>query len=322
MKGQWIFWAKVIILLAVAVMVGYQLDKAWRQVEDMHLAINWLWGGVALAGFTGSMITGSLVWRWLAWRMGDRARTLPLLGAYTYSQMGKYIPGKVVLLLMRIERTTRYGMTPAVATLSTLLENALYMISGGLVGMLAIVRIADDVKPQYRPLLWPVTVAAVVLLVTACAPPVFYRLVNGLLRKMKKPEVPPQDRLGAGTLAVAVVAFIPCWLFGGLAMWGSCQCVQSVPLSDCWWFAGAYALSVIIGMASLLPGGAGIREAALGTAAALQFTALGVESSRAVLLGTAVAILQRIFQVLVEVMLGLMGMSMTRTPATRVDPRS
>ena len=76
---------------------------------------------------------------------------------------------------------------------------------------------------------------------------------------------------------------------------------------------GGIALSVIIGMASLLPGGAGIREAALGAAAALQFTAHGVPHAQAVLMGGAVAILQRIFQVIVEVLLGLVGMLLTRS---------
>jgi len=48
----------------------------------------------------------------------------------------------VFLLLMRIERTGRLGMPARVCTLSTLLETALYMISGAIVGMLGIVRIA------------------------------------------------------------------------------------------------------------------------------------------------------------------------------------
>jgi glycosyltransferase 2 family protein len=319
MNKRLVFWLKLVVLLVIAILVAWQLRKAWLKVDAIHLVIDWRWGIVAFAGFCGSMLTSSLVWRFLTRRMGDRSPTLPLLASYTYSQMGKYIPGKVVLLLMRIERTSRFGMSPGTCTLSTLLENALYMISGGIIGMLAIVRIADEVKPQYRPLLWPVTLAAVAFLIAASSPPFFYGFVNRLLRKMKKPQISPGQRLSAPTLALAVIAFIPCWCFGGLAMWGSVRCIDlsaqaipPVPLLDCWWFAGAYALSVIIGMASLLPGGAGIREAALGAAATLQFVALGVPHPRAVFLGTAVAILQRIFQVLVEVTLGLAGLLLTR----------
>jgi glycosyltransferase 2 family protein len=320
MNKRLLFWLKLLVLLAVALLVVWQLYKAWQKVGEKHLTIDWSWGAVALAGFAGSMVTSALVWRFLTRRMGDRSPALPLLASYTYSQMGKYIPGKVVLLLMRIERTSRFGMTPSTCTLSTLLENALYMISGGLIGMTAIVRITREIdNPQTRALLWPVTILAVLLLMAACSPRVFYGLVNRLLRKMKKPEVLPRDRLRAPTLALAVVAFIPCWCFGGLAMWGSLRCVSpvSVPLSDCWWFAGAYALSVIIGMASLLPGGTGIRDAALGAAATFQLAAAGVQHDRAVLLGFAVAVLQRIFQVLVEVALGLTGMVLSRKPSAK-----
>jgi hypothetical protein len=308
------------VLLAIAAVVTWQIRKAWLKVDDIHLAIDWRWGAVALAGFSGSMITSALVWRFLAGRMGDRSPLLPLLASYTYSQMGKYIPGKVVLLLMRIDHASRFGMTPGTCTLSTLLENALYMISGGLVGMTAIIRITGEIpNPQTRALLWPVSSLAVLVMIAACAPPVFYGLVNRILRKMQKPEVPPKRRLGAPTLALAVIAFIPCWLFGGLAMWGSLRCVNPpqspVLVADCWWFAGAYALSVIIGMASLLPGGAFIREAVLGAAAAFQFAAVGIPHDKAVLLGGAVAILQRLFQLIVEMLLGIVGLLLSRKPS-------
>jgi glycosyltransferase 2 family protein len=316
-KKRIIFLVKLVVFLALAVIIGWKLHAAWVDVGKKHIAIHWAWGLVALAGFTGSMLTSALVWRFLTLKMGDTSPTLPLLSSYTYSQMGKYIPGKVVLLLMRVERTARFGMSPSVATLSTLLENALYMISGGLVGMSAIVFITNGIdNSQTRTLLWPVTIFALLVMITACSPPVFYGLVNRVLRRMQKPEIPPKRRLSAPALALAVIAFFPCWICGGLALWGSVQCVSPnpVPILDCWWFAGAYALSVIIGMASFLPGGAGIREAALGAAAVLQFTALGIPHNQAVLLATVVAILQRLFQLIVEMLLGISGLLLSRKP--------
>lgn len=270
-----------------------------------------------MAGFAGSILTSALVWRGLAGKMSPevvRGKTLPLLGAYTYSQMGKYI-WKVFLLLMRIERAGRLGMPARVCTLSTLLENALYMISGAIVGMLAIVRIAGAIDPVDHPgarlLLWPVTLVVVGGLMMACAPPVFYGLVNRALRQMKKPEVARDQWLSAGTLAVAVAGFVPCWICGGLALWGAARCVQPVSLAECWWFCGAFALSVVVGMASFLPGGAVIRETVLGAAVALQFAGGGMEHGRAVLWGGAVAVLLRIFQMATEMLLGVWGMAVT-----------
>lgn len=318
MNKRLLFYLKLLILLGVISGVAYAFYKSWKQVHDLQFSIDWRWGGIGLLGFAGSMLTSATIWRRLARRMGDRSPTLPLLASYTYSQMGKYIPGKVVLLFMRIQRAGRFGMNPAVCTLSTLLENALYMISGAIVGTLAIARIAGELPEKFQPFIWPATITIILLLSAGCYPPIFYNLVNRLLRKMKKPEVPASERLGIATLALAVLGFVPCWCFGGLALWGSVRCIdlsalgiQPVPLADSWWFAGAYSLSVIIGMASLLPGGTGIRDAALGAAAALQLVAQGVDHHQAILMGGAVAVLQRVFQLIVEVLLGLLGMLLT-----------
>jgi len=219
------------------------------------------------------------------------------------------------LLLLRIERAGRAGMSARMCTLSTILENALYMVSGGLVGMTAIVHIAGQLNPKVQPLIWPATIAIVVGLLAVCYPAIFYLLVNRVLRGMKKPEVPAAERLGLGTFALAVAGFIPCWIFGGLALWGATQTVHPMPLGDAWWFAGAFALSVIIGMASFLPGGAGIREAVIGAAVLLALDNV-MPHPNAVILAGIVAILQRVFQLAAELLLGVLGAILT---AKRVD---
>ncbi len=311
---------KIAVLLVVAVLVVQALRKAWGKVDWNQIQVDWRWAPVAVAGFCGSMITSGLVWRILAKKMAggkDRVPTLPLLGAYTFSQMGKYIPGKIALLLMRIERAGRFGMSAGDCTLSTLLENALYMISGAIFGMTANYTIAGEQDAKFRPYHWPITIAAVIFLAAACAPPVFYGLVNRLLQKMKRPAVGREKWLSAGTLALAVVGFMPCWIFGGLALWASACCIHRVDIAGCWWFGGVYALSVIIGMASLLPGGAGIRDAVLGAAAAMQFSASGMPHANAVIAGGAVAVFQRLFQVGAEILLGVSGGLVTSLPAAR-----
>jgi hypothetical protein len=133
---------------------------------------------------------------------------------------------------------------------------------------------------------------------------------------MKRPEVPSTERLGVGTLALAVVGFMPCWLFGGLALWAATRAVQAVPLSDCWWFGGAFALSVIIGMASFLPGGALIREAVIWAVVTLELSQ-HMPHDEAKRIATVVAILLRVFQLAAELTLGTLGGILT---AKRKEP--
>jgi hypothetical protein len=275
-----------------------------------------------VAGFIGVMLISGGTWRWLAWRMGDRSPMGRMVGAYTFSQMGKYIPGKVALLAMRVERAARFGMTAEVCILSTLLENALYMVSGALVGMFAVTHIAQALPAGLphvdllRAAMWPATIAAVVVLATVCHPRVFYTLVNALLKKMAKPAVPREERLEMGTLAFGVLLFVLCWVCGALALWASTCCLHPIPIWDCEWFIGAFSLSVIIGMLSFLPGGAVIREVVLGTAVTLQLTVSGVPQAQAVLLGTLVAVLQRFFQLAAELIVGIAGAVVTRKHAS------
>lgn len=354
MKKRVVLILKIAVMLVVVAGIIWQVRKAWKEVGGAHVSIDWRWGAVAVAGFCGSMLTSALVWRWLASRMGrpaaaqeiagtsagpappapgskagreeggeaewrDGLPTLPLLGAYTFSQMGKYFPGKVALLLMRIERVNRFGMRASVCTLSTLLENALYMISGGLVGMVAILQVAGELREQGRitaqqqGMMWVGVIGAVGVLCAAVFPRVFYGVVNRVMRKMGKAQVPRDRQLSLGVLVLAVVGFMPCWLFGGLAMWASVKCVHGVAVGASLWFAGAYALSVIIGMASLLPGGLVVREAILGAAVTMELAGMGMGRSRAVVLAAVAVGLQRVFQIAVEVGLGVIGMGVSAT---------
>ncbi len=321
---------KVVVFVGVVAFVGRFVWKAWVAWQQANAAaaqanvqvslatIDWWYGILAVAGFIGVMLISGGTWRWLAWRMGDRSPMGRMVGAYTFSQMGKYIPGKVALLAMRVERASRFGMTTEICILSTLLENALYMVSGALVGMFAVTHIAQALPANldlFRAAMWPVTIAAVVVLATACHPRVFYTLVNALLKKMKKPPVPREERLGMGTLGMGVLLFVPCWACGAVALWASTCCLHAVPIWDCLWFIGAFSLSVIIGMLSFLPGGAVIREVVLGTAVTLQLSISGVPQAQAVLLGTLVAVLQRFFQLAAELIVGIAGAVATRKRA-------
>jgi uncharacterized membrane protein YbhN (UPF0104 family) len=319
MKKKVIFWVKLVIMLTVLGGVGFALWKSWKKLDETHIAVHWAWGAISVAGFCCSMLTSGIVWRWLSRRMERRSgstltrgHSIPLIGAYTFSQLGKYFPGKVALVLMRIDRSKPFGMSAGICTLSTILENALYMISGALVGTIAIFKVAST--PQmapFRVFLWPVTVGGMAMLAIACYPPVFYGLVNRLLVKMKKEPVDRSAWLGLGSLVTGVLGFVPCWIFGGIALWSSARAVHDVGLFDSWWFAAAYALSVIIGMASVLPGGVGVRDVMLGVAAMLQFQHAGVGYDTAAVYGAAVAVLQRLFQIVAELIMGGMGGALT-----------
>ncbi len=313
MKKQWITLLKLALMLVILGFVGRQLYNAWANTQSVSLHVDWRYAPLAILGFIGSMLTSGLVWRWIARKMGDHHPTIPLLGAYTFSQMGKYMPGKVLLLLMRINRTGRFGMDPRTCILSTLLENFIYLISGGLAGLAGLIAYnkelqADESLGMARFWVLPACAVLVAVLISATHPAIFYRLMNVALKRFKRPPVDAAHRLRMGDLLLCVIMFMPCWAFGGMALWASARCVAPMlPFGSVVVLMGAFALGVIIGMVSLLPGGAGIREAMLGFFLTLELTHCGVDHNTAIRYATVAAVLQRLYQIIVEAGLGLLG---------------
>ena len=56
----------------------------------------------------------------------------PALRAYLIGHLGKYVPGKALVVVMRVGLTVPYGARPATAAFATLYETLVMMASGGL----------------------------------------------------------------------------------------------------------------------------------------------------------------------------------------------
>ena len=61
---------------------------------------------------------------------------LPALRAYVISHLGKYVPGKAMVVVMRVGLVTPYGARPATAAFATLYETLVMMAAGGLIAAL------------------------------------------------------------------------------------------------------------------------------------------------------------------------------------------
>ncbi len=292
-KKRLILIAKIILMAAVFIFIGRKFADSWNEVSNKQLHVDWRFAFLGIACFASSMMTNTLVWRWLTWRMGDRNRTLPLLGAYLFSQMGKYAPGKIMLLLMRVERAERIGMNKKTCIVSTLIENAMYMVSGGVMALLTLALFLIN-----RPVYLVAVLVPLIALVVLFHPSIFYRLVNKMLIKWNQPPVEKNEQLRKRDLALAVVMFSPVWIFGGIGLWCAARTVTMIPLASATNLPGAFALSVTGGMASFLPGGLGIAEA-------IKSLFLNpVIGPQAALIAVAV---QRMAQIITEVILGTLG---------------
>ena len=299
MNKKFVFLLKLAVMIATFVFVGVKIAEAWRTVGAHPVHIDWRWSLLIPLGYIGVMIDNALTWLWLARQMGDRSHFVPLLGAYVFSQAGKYAPGKLLLVIMRIERAHRVGMSRETCVLSTLLENAMYTLSGGLVGAIAMF-----IAVRNHPIYLIFSGAMVLGLLVFFYPAVFFGVINMALKSMKRQPIPPSRQFRRRHMFAAVFMFLPCWLCGGFALWAAVNCLAPASPESILMFSGAFALSVSLGMFSLLPGGLGVREVIQGI-----FLAPFLHNSL-ILVGTAVG-LARLFQVVVELILALIGGAIT-----------
>ncbi len=310
---------KITVFAALLVIVGWNLHGAWREVGIARfkaaIDIDWRWSLLAGLCFVAELSTSAAAWLWLQRQLDQAGSAVFMYGAYFFSQLGKYVPGKIMLLILRLERTSRRNVSKAAVTISTLMENATFMVSGAATAVLILLQFITARNPAGHRWLLLLALSSMAVLLTAIHPAVFYRILNPVLRKMGRSEIASEQRLSMNALLASVVMMIPCWFFGGLASWATIRCLLPVSFGHFWGLVAAFTFSVLAGMVSFLPGGFGVREVVQALlllpiiTASIPGTAASLAEGELVV--TLAVLLQRIFQISAEGGLALLGGWMT-----------
>jgi len=196
--------------------------------------------------------------------------------AYLVSHLGKYVPGKALVVVMRVGLSTPYGARAATSALASLYETLVMMAAGGLIAAVAFGPGSTLSIPvpmsAGRSVAVPMPLVGLGLggaFLVVVAPGVFPRLA-GLVR-LPFPGVGPDAlpatsaRLLAEGLALAVVG----WTLLGLSQVAVFAGLYPGGLSVAAWPAtvASVALATVVGfVVPVAPGGLGVREWVLWTA--------------------------------------------------------
>lgn len=253
--------------IAAVVLVGlyWALQSAigqWNQIDaDVRPSltdIRWsLVGGGAVLYAIGLLPSAMLLHR-AVWTLGGRPKLSTTVAAQIIGHVGKYVPGKAMVLVLRGGVLARDGVRPMTSTISIFLETFLMMAVGAVVAA-----IATTGSPVPR---WIETTAAVtaVLAGVPTLPPVLRRVVT--IVSKRDDSIDPMNinwRLFTAGWAWSLMS----WLLIGAAFTSIVAAMPSPTPVD--WVTlypiatAAISLALVVGFASLLPGGAGIRELVL-----------------------------------------------------------
>lgn len=200
-------------------------------------------------------------WRRVMRSMGADPGWRETLTAYFVGHLGKYVPGKALVVVLRTSLVQSERTGAAVAALAVFVETLTMMAVGGAVASLVLVFAFQD-------RLMLVLAAALVLAAgLPTAPPIFRRLVRLLRVRAADPNIERAlEGLDWRLMASGWPLITIGWVLLGLSLWTT---LMALPIAEVQWasslgqlplLTACVALAMVLGFVSLLPGGAGVRE--------------------------------------------------------------
>jgi len=287
---------KWIIAFAIFVFLGKMVWDNWNQVKDVPFTLQPFPFILSTLIFAFSYFIQVWAWYLVTLKLGIAVSFRETIESWFYSQLGKYLPGKVWLLLSRFYSYDSKGMSRKRISVALYLETAAVIVAAGLIFLAALI-FFKEMGPFYsgRPF-WGLVLAFILLAFIFLHPKVLQKILNWILVQFKKEPIP----LPISYFHILWILFVcvVSWGVGGIGFYLFVDSVYPVSSNYILFLTGALAISSILGLIAIFaPGGLGVREGAL-----VYLLSFMMATPVAVI----ISILTRIWMTLIEI--GLIGM--------------
>jgi uncharacterized membrane protein YbhN (UPF0104 family) len=278
---------RLLVLTLVGIGIWHTVVKAIDELQAKGFTLGQIqfgWLAVAALLYLAGLVPCWLFWHRTLRAMGQQPRRFESFRAFYIGHLGKYVPGKALVVIIRTGLIRGDRVDTTVAATSVFVETLTMMAVGAFVA-------AGILGALFREHLWLLALA-IGLMVCAggpTLPPIFRRLVRMVGVKKINPDI---DAALAGLdfrlMVYGWVTVALGWGLLGLSLWATLQSIPTitaapVTVQDVPLVTACVALAMVAGFLSLLPGGIGIREYVVMTLLAGPFGA-GAAAVSAVLL--------------------------------------
>lgn len=254
-----------LILLAKGLVAVVVVAFVWRSVADAarQLSTQAVRPDVAVLGLSGVVYLVSLLpmawfWRRTLAALGQPSRWRDVLPAYYLGHLGKYVPGKALVVVLRTGAVRRTGGEAGPIAASVVVETLTLMAVGGAVASLLLVTLGGEGLSEW---VLPLAVGMALVAAAPTLPPVMKRIVARLA---------PAGSVATATrgvtwplVATGWAAALATWLGLAVSLWLALRSLDAQIAFS----AGvalrcllATSLPVVAGFLSLLPGGLLVRD--------------------------------------------------------------
>ncbi|MGQ9504403.1 MAG: lysylphosphatidylglycerol synthase transmembrane domain-containing protein [Thermogutta sp.] len=263
---RWLIWGASFLLILLVVWAARKtLSNALAEFDRLrneggNIVVSPAYClSAGLVYFCGFFPAAWFWYRVLNW-LGQDVSFLRALRAYSIGQLGKYVPGKAWVVILRASFVQGEGVQPAMAAAGVFLETLTMMSVGAVLAVLYLV-----INVGNNPQLFWVAVGLFILVTLPTLPPIFRPILRFIARKGQRQDVLiAVERLGLSQLAQGWLAMSSLWFMYGLSLGltlkalGVHAVMQVSMLPN---MVAAVSLATVAGFLILiLPGGLGARE--------------------------------------------------------------
>ncbi|MDA7978777.1 MAG: flippase-like domain-containing protein [Pirellulales bacterium] len=284
---------QVAVLAAVTYFIFRNVVSSWDEIRTRRAVDNVSWLPLVASAviYLVGLIPAIWFWRQVLARLGQPQPALSLSAAYFIGNLGKYIPGKAMVIVLRVAFLRNRVCTLRTAAASVFYETLTMMGVGGFLG-------AGIIAVLFRDRWWYVLLATVMAVASLgpTLPPVFgwlLKKLNGETDANSDDNTPdPQNldtshvlsssfskdaplkplanstrKLDTSVMLAGWLAHVIGWIILGGSLWAVCQGLEIQPsesyanwplqLAIC---TAAASLAMVAGFLSLIPAGVLVRE--------------------------------------------------------------
>lgn len=266
--------ARAVVIAVVLVGLGVTIRDALRQLNDQQSRwsqpLDWRWLTLAAGLYAMGLLPAGVYWHRVLRAFGQRPALARAVAAHLLGHLGKYVPGKAMVVVIRTGAITGPQVQAIPAGAAVFVETLTMMATGAALAA-AIIGVSGAER-------WVIALA--LALAAAASLPTLPPLFREALRRFADGRV--GERWSLPSNAIDWRLFSSGWLWmtcGWLLIGGSFAAIlmasrgaivlpagaEQLSGQDLMIAAAAMGLAVVAGFVSLIPGGAGVRELVLAT---------------------------------------------------------
>lgn len=247
-----------VFLILVAIFLVRYFYRNMDDILALDLKLRPLPFVVSILFFCIYKLAEASLWHYITCINNASIGYLKAVKTYMYSILGKYIPGKVFMLLARIPPYKEEGVSADKVTVCFLLENGCTILGAALLFVVSILFFPNEVLGGYK---WMTFILIGVFFV--CIHPKILNFFLALLEKVSRKKI-MRIPMSYPQILKVVLLFMLNWMAYGFGFYMLICSICPVPLSRCLYVSGLYGLSCIAGILAVFsPSGIGVREGIL-----------------------------------------------------------